>query len=235
MKNLLAAVTGVASNSMGYALSTGRKTVKPPSGCEGHLTRREVAIRLGLPSEFKVRQFEREGRLHAVRGRMGTAFYPEAEVLALRAELGVSPLPEPGCWTDADLLTLLQQPTSAGRPRTAVDLVTEAKISIARAERVYRFWSEATSDLARALPRADRHPSVEPNSTAQPAPSANPQPKAIPPSPPPPTATPAQSGSKSERRSSDRMARDQLVRSLRDPDPCVRDRAFARLKEGPRL
>jgi hypothetical protein len=234
MENLLDAVTGVASNPMGYVLSTGRRTVKPPSGCEGHLTRREAAIRLGLPSEFKIRQFEREGRLHAVRGRMGTAFYPEAEVLALRAELGVSPLPEAGCWTDADLLTLLQQPTSAGRPRTAVDLVTEAKISITRAERIYRFWSEATAGLARPLPRADRHLSVEPNSTVQTAPSAKPEPQAIPPSPPPPTATPAQSGAKDERRGPDRMARDQLVRSLRDPDPCVRDSVFAKLKEGPR-
>ena len=154
MKNLLGSAAGIPSASMGCTISAGRKTVRPPVGCEGHLTRRQAAIQLGLRSEFKIRQFERDGVLHAVRGRMGTAFYPEAEVLALRAELGVVPRPVPGRWTDADLIALLRQPMTSGRLRTAVDLVTEAKINIARAERVYRFWSKRDETLAARVTRA---------------------------------------------------------------------------------
>jgi len=60
--------------------------MRPPSGFEGHLSRQEAARALGLPSEFKVRQLEKEGRLHPVRGAMGSAWYPRAEVLALRCK-----------------------------------------------------------------------------------------------------------------------------------------------------
>ena len=119
VKNLLTSARGIPSASMGYPISAGRKTVKPPAGCEGHLTRREAAIQLGLRSEFKIRQLERDGRLHAIRGRMSTAFYPEAEVLALRAELAAPPRCAPGRWTDADLIAFLRHPTASGRPRTA--------------------------------------------------------------------------------------------------------------------
>jgi hypothetical protein len=218
---------------MGYAISAGRKTVKPPLGCEGHLTRHQAAIHLGLRSEFKIRQFERDGRLHAVRGRMGTAFYPEAEVLALRAALGATPRPAPGRWSDADLIALLRQPTPSGRLRTAVDLVTEAKINIARAERVYRIWSKRDETLAARVTRAARlvradepaaniPSSVEHPSTVQ-APGAF-----------RPTVAGVDKPSPSERRSAARVAHDGLVRSLRDPDPRVRAEAFSKLKEGPR-
>ena len=224
-ENLLAAGRGIASMAMGYAISVGRKTVKPPLGYEGHLTRREAAMVLGLPSEFKIRQLEREGRLHAIRGQMGTAFYPEDEVLALKAELGARVRPQPGCWTDADLLALLQRPTSTGRPRTAVDLVTEAKISIARAERVVRFWcnGQANSPVARTVPEV----AVAAVAPTAPRPTVQ---EALPREPSPAAKV---SGRRlaSERRSSDRLTRDQLVRSLRDPDPRVRDRAFAQLKD----
>ncbi len=162
------------------------------------MTRQQAAIQLGLRSEFKVRQFERDGRLHAVRGRMGTAFYPEAEVLALRAEFDATPRPTPGRWTDADLIALLRQPTPSGRLRTAVDLVTEAKINIARAERVYRFWSKRDETLATRATSA-----------------------------PPPAAAGMDSPSASERRSAARLAHDGLVRSLRNPDPRIRAQAFA--------
>ena len=127
VKNLPTSIMGIPSAQMGCPMWPGRTTVKPPAGCEGYLTRQQAAIQLGLRSEFKIRQFERGGRLHAVRGRMGTAFYPEAEVLALRAEFDCTPRPSPGRWTDADLIALLRQPTPSGRLRTAVDLVTEAK------------------------------------------------------------------------------------------------------------
>jgi len=196
-------------------------------GCEGHLTRRQAASQLGLRSEFKIRQFEREGHLHAVRGRMGTAFYPEAEVLALRAQLCATPRPALGRWTDADLIALLRQPTTAGRLRTAVDLVAEAKITIARAERVYRFWSKG--DEAWAKRGAHFLP------TPADAPLANRQPE-------PPAAAPVTRVSQpapgedhaDERRSAARLVYDGLVRSLRNPDPRVRAQAFAKLKDSPR-
>jgi hypothetical protein len=115
--------------------------MQPPSGYEDHLSRRQAARLLGLQSEFKVRQLEREGRLHPVRGAMGSAWYPRGEVLALR-----SPEAPQGRWSDGQLVALLRQELD-GRPRTVADLVVEAGVSIARAERVYRFW------LAR-----DQHP-----------------------------------------------------------------------------
>jgi hypothetical protein len=174
------------------------------------MTRHEAALCLGLPSEYKIRQFEREGRLHAVRGRMGTAFYPESEVLNLRASLALPPS-LPGRWSDADLITLLRQPTASGRPRTAVDLVLEAKINITRAEKVYRFWHKSGAEPVTAA----ASPTVVP--MAIPADSTHKQ-----------ETQPA-----AERRSPARRARDGLVRALRDPDPRVRAQAFAKLKDGP--
>jgi hypothetical protein len=215
--------------AMGYAISVGRKTVKPPLGYEGHLTRREAAMVLGLPSEFKIRQLEREGRLHAIRGQMGTAFYPEHEVLALKAELGARLPPQPGCWTDADLLALLQRPTSTGRPRTVVDLVTEAKISIARAERVVRFWYNGQVPSAVAVARPVPAAADETVAPAAPRPTVQ---EALPGEPMTVAKVPGRRLD-SERRSTDRLTRDQLVRALRDPDPRVRDRAFAQLKDDP--
>lgn len=112
-----------------------RKALPPPSGFEDHLSRQQAARALGLASEFKVRQLEKEGRLHPVRGAMGSAWYPRAEVLALRGREE----PAPGRWSDGQLLALLREEL-AGRPRTVADLVVEAGVSIARAERIYRFW-----------------------------------------------------------------------------------------------
>ena len=207
--------------------------MKPPVGCEGHLTRHQAAIHLGLRSEFKIRQFERDGQLHAVRGRMGTAFYPEAEVLALRVALGATPRPALGRWSDADLIALLRQPTPSGRLRTAVDLVTEAKINIARAERVYRFWSKRDETLAARVTRAARLVRVDEPAVNSPQPVE--QPFAAPASS---VFRPATAGvdnhSPNERRSAARVAHDGLVRSLRDPDPRVRAEAFIKLKESPR-
>jgi hypothetical protein len=220
---------------MGCAISAGRKTVKPPVGCEGHLTRHQAAMQLGLRSEFKIRQLEREGRLHAVRGRMGTAFYPEAEVLALRAELVTTPRPTPGRWTDADLIALLRQPMPSGRLRTAVDLVTEARIHISRAERVYRFWSKRDENLAARVTRAARLLRTPAHGrSADLAPVDGQPPAAQAPSVPPPAASAAEKTSGSERRSDARLTHDGLVRCLRDPDPRVRAEAFVKLRESPR-
>ena len=214
---------------MGCPISAGRRTVKPPAGCEGYLTRHQAAIQLGLRSEFKVRQLERDGRLHAVRGRMGTAFYPEAEVLALRAEFDATPRPTPGRWTDADLIALLRQPTTSGRLRTAVDLVTEARINIARAERVYRFWSKRDETLAARVTSAARL--LPTSAEGQVAPPVGPQPPAAQaPNVPRPAAAGVDSISASERRSTARLAHDGLVRSLRNPDPRIRAEAFIKLK-----
>jgi hypothetical protein len=192
------------------------------------LTRHQAAIRLGLRSEFKVRQFERAGRLRAVRGRMGTAFYPEAEVLALRAESDATPRPTPGRWTDADLIALLRQPTTSGRLRTAVDLVTEARINIARAERVYRFWSGRDETLAAHEGSAARLlPAFADGQLSAPV-GAHP-PAAQAPGVPRPGAAGVDSTSASERRGAARLAHDGLVRSLRNPDPRIRAEAFAAL------
>jgi hypothetical protein len=131
--------------------------MRPPSGFEGHLSRQEAARALGLPSEYKVRQLEREGRLHPVRGAMGSAWYPRAEVLALRGHQAPT-----GRWSDGQLLALLRQELD-GRPRTVADLVVEAGVSIARAERVYRFW------LAK-----DQHPTAARARGEVPAPDPDP-------------------------------------------------------------
>ena len=68
---------------------------------------------------------------------MGSAWYPRREVEALRGATvapSVSTAPRER-WPDDALIALLRE-----RPRTVVDLVVDAGISISRAERVYRFW-----------------------------------------------------------------------------------------------
>jgi hypothetical protein len=127
--------------------ATARRTIRPPSGFEDHLCRRDAAALLGFASEFKVRQLEREGRLHPVRGAMGSAWYARREVEALRGHAGPSARApgEPRLrWPDDALIALLRE-----KPRTVVDLVVDAGISISRAERVYRFWR------THEAPRAD--------------------------------------------------------------------------------
>ena len=117
--------------------TTTRKTIRPPSGFEDHLCRRDAAALLGFASEFKVRQLEKEGRLRPVRGAMGSAWYSRAQVDALRGKIArpLSPTAPRVRWPDDALIALLREKT-----RTVVDLVVDAGISISRAERVYRFW-----------------------------------------------------------------------------------------------
>jgi hypothetical protein len=172
-----------------------RKALQPPSGYEGHVSRRQAAELLGLPSEFKVRQLEKEGRLRPVRGAMGSAWYPRAQVLSLRGHEA----PPRGRWSDGDLLALLREEID-GRARTVADLVVEAGISIARAERVHRFWLTKDQHPTAARARGESSP------------------------PPPAPAAPA------ERRGARRLERDGLIRELRDPDPRVRAAAFAKLR-----
>ncbi|HVV50970.1 MAG TPA: hypothetical protein VHO06_14985 [Polyangia bacterium] len=182
---------------------TTRRAIRPPSGFEDHLCRREAAALLGFASEFKVRQLEREGRLHPIRGAMGSAWYPRAEVEALRAAapraLSIPSAPRLR-WPDDALLALLRE-----RPRTVVDLVIDAGIPISRAERVYRFWRthEAHARLPPAAPER----------------------------PPPPEAPGAERDRTSaERRSGERIEHDALLLQLRDADPKIRAAAFERLR-----
>ena len=117
--------------------ATTRKAISPPSGFEDHLCRRDAAALLGFASEFKVRQLEREGRLHPIRGAMGSAWYPRGQVEALRGKIArpLSPTAPRVRWPDDALIALLRE-----KPRSVVDLVVDAGIPISRAERVYRFW-----------------------------------------------------------------------------------------------
>lgn len=151
---------------------------------------------------------------------MGSAWYPRVQVMALRDAL-VTPQPaasdptaaagpsaQLGRWTDAQLVGYLRgraratDGSGATRPRTPVDLVAETGISIARAERIYRFWLahdvHPVADEARQRSRRG-------------TPSAAP--------------TPA------ERRSEARVEHDALLRQMRDADPAVRAAAFAKLRE----
>jgi hypothetical protein len=182
-----------------------RRAPLPPSGFEGYLSRRDAAAELGLASEFKVRQLEKEGHLHPVRGVMGSAWYPRAEVLAARAVLAPRSVPArtAGRWSDGELIALLREPI-AGRLRTVADLVVEAGVSIARAERVYRFWLH--KDAHPLATRARGGNTIPLPADEEPAATA-------------------------ERRGAERLRRDGLIRQMRDPDPKVRAAAFTRLKQ----
>jgi hypothetical protein len=129
------------------AAATFRRTIRPPSGFEDHLCRRDAAALLGFASEFKVRQLEKEGRLHPIRGAMGSAWYPRREVEALRPAAARVPSPTAPRvrWPDDALIALLRE-----KPRTVVDLVVDAGIPISRAERVYRFWRSHEAPRAAA-------------------------------------------------------------------------------------
>ena len=156
-ENLPAVRAGISSKVMSHLQPATRKHLRRPAGCEGHLTRRQAAAVLGFASEFKVREFERQGLLHSVRGPMRTAFYSRPDVLALKARLAQSERTSPDEWTDADLIALLEYPTEVGRARTALDLVRETRISIERAERVHAFWAKGAGMSALHPPRAP-HP-----------------------------------------------------------------------------
>ena len=128
-----------------------RDAIRPPSGLTDHVSRREAAALLGYGSEFKVRQLEKQGRLRAVRGVMGSAWYPRKQVMALCQVPSAAPDRAGARWTDAALLAHLRE-----RPRSVVDLVVDTGIPIARAERVYRFWvahdTHATAAATRGTP-----------------------------------------------------------------------------------
>jgi len=152
---------------------------------------------------------------------MGSAWYPRAQVAALREELTApNPLapatvgaerPDrstlPARWSDAQLIAHLRGRTRAldggvaSRARTAVDLVADTGIGIARAERVYRFWL-----------RNDAHPAADEARGGATAGNGR--------SPAAPV----------ERRSDERIERDTLLRQMRDADPMVRAAAFEKLR-----
>jgi hypothetical protein len=196
---------------------------------------------LGFMSEFKVRQLETQGRLRSVRGVMGSAWYPRADVLALRGVLarpdgprgGKAARPSAplapstgGRWSDAALIAHLRGSrvgqTEPPRPRTVVDLVVDTGISIARAESVYRFWlAHDDHPLAEAV-RAARSRSAGTTARQFTVPS---DPKVVGPSEPAaPDAAPA------ERRGQERLRRDTLIQQLRHPNPTARAAAFLGLK-----
>jgi hypothetical protein len=199
-----------------------RQPIRPPSGFEGFLSRRQAAAALGFASEFNVRRLEREGRLRPVRGVMGSAWYPGAQVAALREELTARPrletfdappaggdrAPVPARWSDAQLIAHLRGRARAmdggasSRPRTLVDLVADTGISIARAERVYRFWL-----------KHDAHPAADDARGGAAA---------------PPTAI--RIAAPAERRSEERIERDTLLQQMRAGDPAVRAAAFEKLR-----
>jgi hypothetical protein len=215
-ENLPAGRTGIPSKVMSHFQLASRKLLRRPAGCEGHLTRRQAASLLGFASEFKIREFERQGRLRSVRGPMRTAFYPRPDVLALKAQLAQTQGAPGDQWTDADLIALLEHPTATGRRRTALELVTLARISIERAERVYAFWAAG----AGAAPRGE-------------AESATPHPPSAARRPLPASRGEAESGGEAgsgERRGDERLTRDSLIRELRDPNPRVRQQAFESLR-----
>jgi hypothetical protein len=195
-----------------------RQPIRPPSGYEGFLSRRQAAAVLGFASEFKVRRYEKEGRLRPVRGVMGSAWYPRAQVLALREALAAPALipavaGEPAAvlarWSDAQLIAHLRSRAraldggAASRPRTPVDLVADTGISIARAERVYRFWLAHDAHPVATEARGEGG-AGEARGRARPAPA--------------------------ERRSEARIERDTLLQQMRDADPAVRASAFEKLR-----
>ncbi len=147
---------------------------------------------------------------------MHTAFYARADILELKAELGRAGGTRAAPWTDAELLVLLQQPTPEGRPRTALDLVLETHVAIERAEQVFAFWRRSRENAAGASATPPNQPEGG--------------------SPPGSGGVSAGGGSGTtaggERRAGARLSRDALIAALRHPDPRVRARAFAALKEG---
>ena len=177
--------------------TTSRKIIRPPSGFDDYLCRRDAAALLGFASEFKVRQLEKEGRLRPIRGAMGSAWYPRGQIEALRGKVArpLSPTAPRVRWPDDALIALLRE-----KPRTVVDLVVDAGISISRAERVYRFWLTHEG----------------PGQASSTRPSA--------------AASETQTKEPDERRSGERLEHDALVRQLRDADPKVRVAAFEKLK-----
>jgi len=197
-----------------------RKNLQSPAGCDGYLTRQQAARALGFASEFKIRELERKGALHAVRGPMRAAFYPRAEVIAVKAKLALSDPDQVGAdtWSDAELLSLLDHPRPSGERRTAYDLVLETQISIERALRVRDFWATcAPSAAGTVAPKSATQAGTKTEFAAEVSGSSE--------------NAPDTSAAPLERRRAERLSHDGLVRSLRDPNPRVREQAFLKLKE----
>ncbi|HEY4183886.1 MAG TPA: hypothetical protein VGP07_02410 [Polyangia bacterium] len=200
-----------------------RGRLASPEGLSNHVSRAEAALLLGYPSPFKVRQLEKQGRLRAVRGAMASAWYPRSAVLALRDEEAAragatpgSPIPPRALAgrrrSDGELITYLRgfrsSEIAGSRAPTVADLVAEMGVSIARAQKVYRFWLHH-----------DAHP------TASAARAGGPRtPGGDAPGPPP-------AGPPLERRSVGRLERGALIRQLRSPDPALRAAAYESLKK----
>ena len=203
-----------------------RRPLARPPGLADHVSRAEAAILLGYPSVFRIRELERRGLLTAARGVMGSAWYPRRQVLALR-EQEVAPTPPaaarpvPGRRrSDAELIAYLRgarsSPETPPRPPTLADLVADTGVSIARAQKVYRFW------LAH-----DAHPAAQQVRSGRAIPVGSPPPADV--GARPMLGGAARAGA-SERRSPARLERAALIRQLRVADPVVRAAAYAALK-----
>jgi len=199
-----------------------QRRLRPPEHLREPLSRSETAALLGFASEFKVRALERAGTLRATRGIMGSAWYPRADVLRVRDALAalqpvlqredVRSVPagrasrQP---SDAELISYLRCGVPPGAPlRTVADLVADTGVSIARAQKVFRFWLAHDAHPAAAAVRAALGNGHRP-AVIHTAPDATPSP---------------------ERRSPTRVARTALIRELRAADPTVRKAAFEQLK-----
>jgi hypothetical protein len=224
-ENLPAAAGRLSSKAMSPHQLLARRDLRRPAGYEDHLTRRQAAHLLGFASEFKIRQLERQGLLRSVRGPMRTAFYARADVLAVKAHLAKTTGEAADEWADADLLALLAAPTATGRVRNALDLVRETRITIERAEQVYRFWAAGGTTMRGSAGDAGMAPSPA-GSTRDPLPPSSER-RPL----PAPRGEAGSGAERDERRGQGRLARDGLIRALRDPDPRVRQRAFEQLRE----
>lgn len=209
-EKLLAAKLGPSVAFMSKATPP-RKNPQLPIGCDGYLTRKQAARALGFASEFKIRELERRGVLRSVRGPMRAAFYPQPEIIALKATLAASdPDRVPAdAWTDAELLTLLGYPKPNGQRRTPLDLVLETRITIERASGVGDFYAKSA-------------PTDAPTVTSMPTTVA---------AAPPDAAVGSAPVTRQERRGAERLSHDSLIQALRHPDPRTREKAFAKLRE----
>lgn len=207
-----------------------RGRLSVPVGLDDHVSRIEAARLLGYPSSFRVRQLEKQGKLKAVRGPMSSAWYARSDVLALRASERAPGFPSgehPFVATsparrrsDPELIAYLRGFASAeagadGAPSVA-DLVADMGISIARAQKVHRFWLTHDGHPAANEARARRASAGRSRLSGE----------AV-------KATPTETAP-AERRSAARLSRATLIRQLRSPDPTLRAEAYEGLRAKPR-
>jgi hypothetical protein len=271
------------------------RNIRPPSGLQNHVSRREAAALLGFSSEFKIRQLEKQGRVQAIRGAMNQAWYSRAEILGLRRDSGTSARPVAGGspgkpaaqrWSDSALIAYLrgdpawpgpphgrvlppqqiprfgQEPLAPGAaPRpvgpTVVDLVADTGVSIARAQRIYRFWlahdlHPSATALRSGRRRMDARPRLagtDANAVTISIAAGETRGDPAAPGEDPhrdPGVSPTRAAKTNpisgvgqvppivdERRGGERIERDGLIQQLRHADPAVRARAFEKLKKRP--